>query len=447
MANQNTFRPLDSSSNVDEEGSDEESSEEDLVPQPRRGARALKDGRRWESGMRTEIPEFQSNLLPEEFLDWLGVVEEILNFKNMPANARVVNFFDPITVFEAHQRALQVEKTVTRKGGGELLLGNSSVANPNQQPMTSSGLRCFSCGEVGHRQSECKKLEKKVQEYLVEDDVCPLLMVRPTFTTVSDIKEQVVNEGVEVPTKLQFDEKETRISKGVTIKQETTMVVRHVCLTPHADESDWLRNNVFHSTSHHASWSAFLQQFTFVLKHKAGASNLVADALSRRNNLLTTMTLFMPGFESFRDLLEFDPYFMGIMGDLGSKTNNDFLLVDRFLFRGNQLCIPDCSLCLQIIKELHKEGHVGHDRTLQLVKDNYFWPTIWLEVKRYVEHCRAIFTKDHFPVGEYNKLAARKIGPLEVLEKINPNAYRLKLSNHIRIADVFNVKHLMPYLA
>ncbi|KAL5799431.1 hypothetical protein ACOSQ4_032315 [Xanthoceras sorbifolium] len=196
MANQNTFRPLDSSSNVDEEGSDEESSEEDLVPQPRRGARALKDGRRWESGMRTEIPEFQSNLLPEEFLDWLGVVEEILNFKNMPANARValvgtqccgglhlqivkvVNFFDPITVFEAHQRALQVEKTVTRKGGGELLTSSCNrtnrtaagssgifmhpVANPNQQPMTSSGLRCFSCGEVGHRQSECKKFGKKV---------------------------------------------------------------------------------------------------------------------------------------------------------------------------------------------------------------------------------------------------------------------------------------------
>ncbi|KAH7547669.1 hypothetical protein JRO89_XS14G0000300 [Xanthoceras sorbifolium] len=59
----------------------------------------------------------------------------------------------------------------------------------------------------------------------------------------------------------------------------------------------------------------------------------------------------------------------------------------------------------------------------------------------------AVLTNDRFPGGEYNKLAARKIGTLEVLEKINPNAYRLKLPNHIRIADVFNVKHLMPYLA
>ncbi|KAL5760932.1 hypothetical protein ACOSQ2_019770 [Xanthoceras sorbifolium] len=89
MANQNTFRPLDSSSNGDEEGSDEESSEEDLVPQPRRGARVLKDSRRWESSMQREILEFQGNLSPEEFLIWLGVVEEILEFKNVPPNARV----------------------------------------------------------------------------------------------------------------------------------------------------------------------------------------------------------------------------------------------------------------------------------------------------------------------------------------------------------------------
>ncbi|KAH9653391.1 Endonuclease [Citrus sinensis] len=56
-----------------------------------------------------------------------------------------------------------------------------------------------------------------------------------------------------------------------------------------------------------------------------------------------------------------------------------------------------------------------------------------------------ILTKDRFSVGEYNKLSARKIGPLEIIEKINPNAYRLKLPSHIRTADVFNVKHLIPY--
>lgn len=57
----------------------------------------------------------------------------------------------------------------------------------------------------------------------------------------------------------------------------------------------------------------------------------------------------------------------------------------------------------------------------------------------------AVLTKDRFSVGEYNKLSARKISPLKILEKINPNAYRLKLPSYIRTADVFNVKHLIPY--
>ena len=40
----------------------------------------------------------------------------------------------------------------------------------------------------------------------------------------------------------------------------------------------------------------------------------------------------------------------------------------------------------------------------------------------------------------------KKIGPVEIIEKINPNAYRLKLPSHIRTSDVFNVKHLIPYV-
>ena len=58
----------------------------------------------------------------------------------------------------------------------------------------------------------------------------------------------------------------------------------------------------------------------------------------------------------------------------------------------------------------------------------------------------AILTKDRFPVGEYNKLAAHKVGPIEIIKKINPNAYRLKLPSYIKTFDVFNVKHLVPFI-
>jgi hypothetical protein len=58
----------------------------------------------------------------------------------------------------------------------------------------------------------------------------------------------------------------------------------------------------------------------------------------------------------------------------------------------------------------------------------------------------SILSKDRFPVGEYNKLTACKVGPVEIIEKFNPNAYWLKLPSHIKTFDVFNVKHLVPFI-
>ncbi|PKI56407.1 hypothetical protein CRG98_023210 [Punica granatum] len=57
----------------------------------------------------------------------------------------------------------------------------------------------------------------------------------------------------------------------------------------------------------------------------------------------------------------------------------------------------------------------------------------------------AILIKNRYPAGEYNKLSTRKIGPVKVIEKINSNSYRLKISNHIRTTEAFNVKHPIPY--
>ena len=57
----------------------------------------------------------------------------------------------------------------------------------------------------------------------------------------------------------------------------------------------------------------------------------------------------------------------------------------------------------------------------------------------------AVLTKDRFPVGTYNKLKARKIGPVEIVKRINDNAYKLKLPEDVYTSDVFNVKHLVPY--
>nr|GEU77556.1 putative reverse transcriptase domain-containing protein [Tanacetum cinerariifolium] len=96
------------------------------------------------------------------------------------------------------------------------------------------------------------------------------------------------------------------------------------------------------------------------------------------------------------------------------------------------------------LREVHKAVHDN------LVRANSKYKQDADQKRRHVDFeagdfVWAVLTKNRFPVGEYNKLLAKKISPLEIVEKINSNAYRLKLPSHIRCSDVFNVKYLLPY--
>ena len=100
------------------------------------------------------------------------------------------------------------------------------------------------------------------------------------------------------------------------------------------------------------------------------------------------MKVEVPDFDAFHELLLTDPYFFVILQDVLVGHRTYFLLYEGYLFKGNQLCIPDCSLNLQIITELHGEGHVGRDKTLQLVQFSYFWPLMCKEVEKFVQRCK-----------------------------------------------------------
>ncbi|XP_052291811.1 uncharacterized protein LOC127900665 [Citrus sinensis] len=85
----------------------------------------------------------------------------------------------------------------------------------------------------------------------------------------------------------------------------------------------------------HATWTAFLQQFTFVVKHTSGESKRAADALSRRTSLLTQMHNQVLGFDTFRELYASDPYFAPILEDVVAGFRSDYHLHDEFLFKSN----------------------------------------------------------------------------------------------------------------
>ena len=150
--------------------------------------------------------------------------------------------------------------------------------------------------------------------------------------------------------------------------------------------------------SRHAKWVSFLQGYTFVLKHKSGKQNQVADALSRRVILLTTMENQVIGFDALKDIYLADKDFQEILVQLKNLVarNMDiiqgkYFIQDGYLFKGKQLCIRIGSMREKIIREIHSSGLVGHfgkDKTLSLIKDKYYLPKIKRDITRYVARCR-----------------------------------------------------------
>ncbi|XP_026378780.1 uncharacterized protein LOC113273245 [Papaver somniferum] len=129
----------------------------------------------------------------------------------------------------------------------------------------------------------------------------------------------------------------------------------------------------------HDRWLSTINQYTFSIRHKRGKLNTVADALSRRTHLLVTLNNESVAFDFIREVYPDDEDFNDICKNCGTKNGGEagFLIQDGFLFKDNRLCIPQGSLRLYLMQELHGSGlggHFGKDKTISLVEERFFGP-------------------------------------------------------------------------
>ena len=118
-------------------------------------------------------------------------------------------------------------------------------------------------------------------------------------------------------------------------------------------------------------WVEFIESFPYVIKYKKGKENVVADALSRKSNLLTHLEINVLGLDEIKNLYASDTFFGPIFAKCSDhKRVDDFYLHKGFLFKSNKLCIPESSLRLLLLKESHGGslmGHFGRDKTYAML--------------------------------------------------------------------------------
>ncbi|GKC75614.1 putative reverse transcriptase domain-containing protein [Tanacetum coccineum] len=129
---------------------------------------------------------------------------------------------------------------------------------------------------------------------------------------------------------------------------------------------------------------------------KTREANEAFELLKRK--VIEAPVLTLPDFEEVFEV-HCDASGVGIGGVLSQKgrpKSQDkpyppFTIQDGFLFKGNRLCIPNCSLRESIIEEAHAGGLAGHfgvTKTLAWLSDHFYWPRMERGISRFVERCR-----------------------------------------------------------
>lgn len=171
-----------------------------------------------------------------------------------------------------------------------------------------------------------------------------------------------------------------------------------------------------------ARWAELLSEFNFLIKYRAGKANVIADALSRREEdvkklnsekkKLRNQVLLKPNhtsdsghepkleicltetFELVDRLLLANKNDQSLVHEREQETSSSegpYKLEEGLLLYKGRLMVPDVdNICTNLITEAHTQpstAHPGLKKTLQLVGARYYWKGMKEFIKRYIDNC------------------------------------------------------------
>ena len=128
----------------------------------------------------------------------------------------------------------------------------------------------------------------------------------------------------------------------------------------------WMLNWDKPNSSQYCSWIAELEIYNFTIEHRKGSEHINADALSR-----------LPQCGQCE-----------IQHDNPCKKRNTKLLQEENIRNLNMCVIKPNKARWNIIASHHNGmGHIGMEKTLEILRHNYNWQNMENDVKTYIENC------------------------------------------------------------
>ena len=160
-----------------------------------------------------------------------------------------------------------------------------------------------------------------------------------------------------------------------------------------------------------ARWLAFLSKYDFEIQHIKGKENKVADALSRnaKLNFTTAISTYVSDLnEQLKEGVKQDEIYQKLQIIAKEEPTESLikgysLNENGFLLFKDKLYVPKVKLL--ILDEVHKTPYLGHpcyQKTVTMLRKEYFWPNMKSEVAEYIARCldcQQVKTEHQHPAG------------------------------------------------
>ena len=183
-----------------------------------------------------------------------------------------------------------------------------------------------------------------------------------------------------------------------TVKKWRQYLLGHkfIIVTDHMSLRELMDQTV--QTPEQHRYLARLLGYYFTIQYRAGRANIVADALSRIHEepSASLSLISMPQFEFLEDLRKEVASNLAFM-ELSRKIHDDpyahpeYTFTNDLILHKGRIWIPsDSSFTKLLLEEFHQSptgGHMGVQKTLHRLQENFTWDSIQMDTHAFIARC------------------------------------------------------------